>query len=97
MMSLQFFDSNKTDDKNWCCNNCERKYIIEIKELREYKLEKLKDKVVKGIFDGEFSASTPQLSLNDLERLGRPIKSLSAMLKEQHVCSRTTRSKNKIL
>lgn len=74
--SLQILDNNKKDDKNWCCNNCVSKYTNkirnqakEIKELREYKLEKLKDEMVKGVFDGEFSASNPPVARNNIDSL----------------------------
>ena len=76
MNNLQFLDANKKDDKNWCCNNCESKYTNkikdqakEIKELKKYKLEKLKDEMVRGVFDGVFSASTPPVARNDVDNL----------------------------
>jgi hypothetical protein len=75
-ISLQFIEANEKDDKSWCCNNCENELINkiknqakEIKELREYKLEKLKDEATKGIFDGVFSASTPSLARNNIDDL----------------------------
>lgn len=69
MPNLQFFESNERDDKNWCCDSCENKYLSEIIELRKYKLEKLKSEIVKGVFDGVFSPLTPPLSRSDVDDL----------------------------
>lgn len=45
MSNLQFLDANERDDKNWCCGDCENKYINHINQIKR-QLKELKTEVL---------------------------------------------------